>query len=260
MESLNNELKQALLEVGFSNKEADVYLAILMLGRGSASKIARKSHILRTTVYDILGSLFNKGLVTLSGKGSKQEYVAESPDKLKDYIKEQLTKKQNELKEAENVLVPQLKSIHNVKNRPKVMFYEGMDGLKQVYEDTLTSHETILAYANVEEMHSAFPGYFPEYYKKRAACGIHIRAIGPRTKANIERVSFDNDEKRKSLLVPVDKYTFKPEINIYDNKIMIASWKEKLGIIIESEEIADAMKKIYELAWAEAKRLDKSAN
>jgi len=38
---------------------------------------------------------------------------------------------------------------------------------------------------------------------------------------------------------------------------MIASWCEKLGIIIESSEIADAMKKIYELAWAEAKRLEK---
>jgi hypothetical protein len=37
---------------------------------------------------------------------------------------------------------------------------------------------------------------------------------------------------------------------------MIASWKEKLGIIIESHEIADAMKKVFELAWAEAKRLD----
>ena len=37
---------------------------------------------------------------------------------------------------------------------------------------------------------------------------------------------------------------------------MIASWREKLGIIIESAEIAEAMKKIYELAWAEAKRLE----
>ena len=37
---------------------------------------------------------------------------------------------------------------------------------------------------------------------------------------------------------------------------MIASWREKLGIVIESAEIADAMKKIFELALAEAKRLD----
>ena len=40
---------------------------------------------------------------------------------------------------------------------------------------------------------------------------------------------------------------------------MITSWREKLGIIIESIEIADAMKKIYSLAWEEAKRLSNSS-
>ena len=61
---------------------------------------------------------------------------------------------------------------------------------------------------------------------------------------------------RTSVLVPLKKYGFHPEINIYDNKVMIASWREKLGITIESSEIADVMKKVFELAWAEAKRLD----
>ena len=62
---------------------------------------------------------------------------------------------------------------------------------------------------------------------------------------------------RESLIIPNKEFGFHPEINIYNNKVMIASWREKLGIIIESAEIADAMKKIYELSWAEAKRLDK---
>ena len=61
---------------------------------------------------------------------------------------------------------------------------------------------------------------------------------------------------RETAIVPADKYYFSPEINIYDDKVMIASWKEKLGIIIESHEISDAMKKVFELSWAEAKRLD----
>ena len=77
------------------------------------------------------------------------------------------------------------------------------------------------------------------------------------TEIGIERRSHDKEEKREIAFVPKDKYYFSPEINIYDNKVMIASWREKLGIIIESAEIADAMKKIYELAWSEAKRLDK---
>ena len=72
-----------------------------------------------------------------------------------------------------------------------------------------------------------------------------------------EGISTDKYELRESALVPKDKYSFSPEIDIYDNKVMIASWKDKMGIIIESQEIADAMKKVYELAWAEAKRLDK---
>lgn len=38
---------------------------------------------------------------------------------------------------------------------------------------------------------------------------------------------------------------------------MIASWQEKLGIIIENTEIADAMKKTYELAWIGAEEESK---
>jgi sugar-specific transcriptional regulator TrmB len=252
-----NELKTLLLEMDFSAKEADVYLAILALGRGTASKIAREAHILRTTVYEILSSLFNKGLVTLSGKEPKQEYVAESPDRLQEYISDQVERKQKDLKQAESILIPQLKSIHNVGNRPKVMFYEGREGMEKVYEDTLTSSEAIRAYASVGDMHAGLPGYFPEYYKRRAEKGISIRAIVPDTEGGRERKKFDREEMREIALVPKKDFTFSPEINIYDNKVMIASWREKLGVIIESHEIADAMKKIYELAWAEAKRLDK---
>ncbi len=125
-----------------------------------------------------------------------------------------------------------------------------------MYEDTLSSSEEILAYASVEDIKPTLPHYFPEYYKRRAKKGIPIRAIFPDSVDARERASLDKEEMRQSLIIP-QTFGFHPEINIYDNKIMIASWREKLGVIIESSEIADAMKKIYELAWAEAKRLNK---
>ena len=252
----NNELKNLLIDVGLKEKEADVYLAILALGQGTASQIARKAHIVRTTVYDILSSLFDKGLVTLTGKEPKQEYVAESPDNLKIYLESELAKKKTDLDDANNTLIPQLKSIHNINNRPKVMFYEGKEGLERVYEDTLSSHEEILAYASVEDVSLALPHYFPLYFKRRAAKKIPIRAIFPDSPDARKLQTFDKEEMRTSVLVPLKKYGFHPEINIYDNKVMIASWREKLGITIESSEIADVMKKVFELAWAEAKRLD----
>ena len=113
-----------------------------------------------------------------------------------------------------------------------------------------------LGFANVDDMHKALPNYFPKYYERRSQKGIMIRAIIPDSSVGRERASHNKEEKRESALVPHKEFSFSPEINIYNNKVMIASWREKLGVIIESAEIADAMKKVYELAWAEAKRLD----
>jgi len=254
MQNTESPIYKGLLSIGFSEKEVSVYLALLEMGRGTVSQIARKAEIHRTTGYDILDDLVAKGLVSISGKEPKQEYAAESPENIQKLLESRLSKNKQSLGVATG-LVPQLKSIHNVTKRPQVRFYEGTDGLKQVYEDTLTSRETIRAYANVEDMHNALPGYFPDYYRRRSGQGIAIRAIIPANETGVERASKDKEESRVSALVPADKFFFSPEINIYDDKIMIASWREKLGIIIESKEIAEAMKSIYELAWAEAKRL-----
>jgi len=252
----NEYMINALKTVGLSDREVGVYIALLELGKGTVTQITRKAGINRTTGYDILDSLLAKGIISISGKEPKQEYIAEAPNKIIAYLKEELEKGKEKLAQAEK-LIPELEILHNVAGRPSVRFYEGVEGLRQVYEDTLTSHEPIRGYATVDDMHKGLPNYFPEYYKRRAGKGIAIRAIVPATDIGKERKAQDAKEKRETALVPVDTFYFHPEINVYDNKVMIASWREKLGIIIESAEIADAMKKIYELAWAEAKRLDK---
>ncbi len=256
MENIQFDIKKSLISIGFSEKEIEVYLALLELGKGTVTQIARKAGINRPTAYHVLASLELKKLVRTSGKEPKQEYTAESPENIEKILEEKISEYTSQLKQAK-IIIPELVSIHNKDNRPKIKFYEGKDGLQTVYEDTLSSTEEILAYASVEDIQPTLPHYFPEYYKRRAKKGIPIRAIFPDSPDARERASLDKEEMRQSLIVP-NTYGFHPEINIYDNKVMIASWREKLGIIIESAEIADAMKKIYELAWAEAKRLNES--
>ncbi len=255
MTNTESPIFKKLTTLGFSEKETAVYLALLELGKRTVSPIARKAGINRTTTYDILGSLINKGLVSVSGKEPLQEFIAESPNMILNLMEKEV-EKTTALKQTAESIIPELKSLHNVGNRPKIRFYEGVEGLKQVYEDTLTSHETIRAYANVEDTEITLPGYFPKYYQRRSAKGIRIRAIFPDNLMARNRQSHDQEESRETVIIPKDKYFFSPEINIYDNKVMIASWKEKLGITIESKEIAEAMKSIFELAWAEAKRLE----
>jgi sugar-specific transcriptional regulator TrmB len=256
MQNENLRLVKTLEFIGFSEKEVLVYLALLELGKGTVTQISRKAGINRPTGYHVLASLEVKELVRVSGKEPKQEYVAESPDQIEKLLTKKIKSEEEYIREARKI-IPELKSMHNVSDRPKVLFYEGKEGLEKVYEDTLTSHEEIRAYATYDDMSATLPGYFPEYFYRRAKKGIPIRAIFPFTQAGIDLSAYDKAQKRETAMIPADKYYFSPEINIYDNKVMIASWREKLGIIIESAEIADAMKKIFELSWAEAKRLDK---
>ncbi len=251
----NEEMVQTLVSLGLSEREARVYFAVLELGRGTVTEISRRAGINRTTGYDILDRLASDNLVRVSGKEPKEEYVAESPENILELLDDRAKRARENLETAKN-FVPKLKSLHKVEDRAQVKFYEGVEGLKQVYEDTLTSTETIRAYARLEDMYTAMGSYFPAYFKRRAAKGIFARAISPRTPGALERHRVDAEEKRELAMVPEEIFNLTPEINIYDNKVMIASWRDKLGIIIESKEIAEGLKSIFELAWAEAKRLD----
>jgi sugar-specific transcriptional regulator TrmB len=244
-----------LLNLGLSEREANVYIAILDIGKGTVTEITRRAGINRTTGYDILVSLVNKGFISISGKRPKQEYAAESPEKILSYLENEQIEAAKKLESAKQ-LVPQLKSLHNVKSRPKVRFYEGVEGLKEVYEDTLKSSEDLRSLALVDEAENTLEHYFPKYYQRRAANNIFIRAIFPDSPGARHLKTKDDSEKRKSLILPDNKFDLKPEINVYDDKVMIASWSEKLGIIIESQEIANAVKLLFELAWKEAERQD----
>lgn len=238
-----------LQSLGFSEKEASIYLAALELGIASpVSTIAKKAGIHRTTTYDILEILVQKGVLIAVKKRSALYYEALPPQKLVAYLKEQ-SDKFGRLADQAQGLLPELETHYRAQNRPKVYFYEGEEGLIRVYEETLTSHSEILAYASAQINADTIPWYFPEYYLRRAAKKIPIRALFPDTPGDLERHLLDSKELRTSRILPKSKFSITPEINIFDNKIMIADWKEKLGIIIESEEIVNVFKQTFELAW-----------
>jgi sugar-specific transcriptional regulator TrmB len=253
---------ETLRKIGFSEKEAKIYIQLIRLGAQPVSVISAKAEINRTTAYDIIESLTKKGLISSIKKGSVTYFKALDPKNLLNYLErekvEQTKKIEKQQKEIESLL-PALVSLENPEStKPKVSFYEGEKGLRQAYEDTLTSSETILAYANVETMHEGLPNFFPEYYQRRGVeKKIHIKAICPDNKISIERHKKDKAENRESILIPAKEYNFSPEINIYDDKVLIASWREKMAIIIKSKEIADFHKKMYKLCWAQAKKYSK---
>jgi len=240
-------------QLNFSEKESKVYLALIELGSTKATDIAKKTGLNRTSIYDLLEVLLQKGLISKYRKGSTTLFNTHDPKQLLNYLereKEENAKKIEKQKQKVSELLPQLISLQNIyTTKPKVQFFEGEKGMREAYEDTLTSKEIILAYANVETMHEGLPNFFPEYYKRRAEKKIFIRAIMPSNGLSIERANHNQEEMRDTRLLPENEMTFSPEVNIYNNKMLVASWKEKMAIIIESKELADLQKLIFNLMW-----------
>lgn len=246
---------EQLMKLGLRHKEAKVYMACLELGEASpVSTIAKKSEVNRTTTYDIVQILMAKGLVT-SSKAKKYVYFqAQPPDKLVSHLKQE-SKKYSRLAEEAHSILPELNTHYRaLSGRPRVYFYEGNQGLIRVYEETLGANEEIRAYASHQVNEETIPRYFPDYYRRRTENEIPIRAIFPDEPENWTCHARDEQELRQSRMVPKSIMDFTPEINIFDNKVMIADWKEKLGIIIESEEIAKVFKQSFELAWEAAEK------
>lgn len=246
--------QKQLIELGFTEKEAKVYLALLELGPSTASEVARKAGINRTTSYDILEGLTSEGLVNLPGETKIQKFVAENPEKVISFLQQRINQAEQRLNMAQGLL-PQLLSVYNTKEKPKVKFYQGVDQVKEAFEDTLTAEGELLAYAVGESMYQALPPrYFADYFKRRTLKGITVRVIAPDDGGSRAVVKNDTSELRTSILVPKDQFYFSVEMNIYSNKALFVSWQEKFAVIVESEEIANMQRKVFELAWAGAKQ------
>ena len=250
-----NKMKEKLKELGFSDKEAQVYLALLGLGSSPVSVIAKRAGINRSTAYVILESLLGRGLVSITKRGSLKLFNSTPPERLIQYL-EGMAKRYTGLADTARDILPKLKaprrSIRSVK--PKVQIFEGTEGIKTVYEDTLASLETIRAYASFGNPKQASKS---PVIKKNT--NIKIQTIFPDTRQAQELMTHNKEIAQKLFSSHQNKSGFSSEINIYDNKIIFISPAEKFALVVESRELADALKKALESSRKEVARLSKKS-
>lgn len=244
------QLSELLSQLGLQYKEDDIYLACLELGMASVQEIAIKSGVKRTTVYDVLANLGKKGLIGQTIKGKKRLFYAEEPEKLLKLLDE----KKARLEEA----MPLLKSFYNTAgDKPKIRYYDGKEGIKEVYRDTLNYSGELVAFVTENIINDLGQDFADEYREKRTKNKISVRVIGPDTENIVNYRNTNKDEMRKIRLVPHARFPFSIEMNIYGNKVAFMSFKESMGVIIESNEIANNLRSLFELSWLGAAQYNK---
>jgi len=236
-------LLPTLKQIGLEEKQAKIYLACLELGETSIKEIAHKAEIKRTTIYDLIDEMINFGYIKATTRGKRKRFIAADPDELKIILK----KREALLDE----MMPELKSLVSTSGiKPKMLFFEGLQGLREAYEDTLKiKNLTIQAWASEDIVKVLGKDWADDYIKRRTRKDIKMESIIPQTKLIKDFSNQDKVQNRKSKLVDPKKYLFNIEINIYDNKVAIMSAKDKIAVIIISEPIAIAMKMIFRMCW-----------
>ncbi|OGY82343.1 MAG: hypothetical protein A3F54_02220 [Candidatus Kerfeldbacteria bacterium RIFCSPHIGHO2_12_FULL_48_17] len=251
---MNQALIQQLQTFDLSEGEARVYLALFELGSSVVTPIAEQAHIHRTTCYNFLESLVAKKLVSRTNYRGKQSYTAEQPAKFHELIakeKEHLKELMHEVR----LLRDGLTKIYTKRTKkPVIKYVEGWSGIIELYEESLRCRDTegIRSYTSFRDLKKEIPEYLYKYIQKRTSRHIHLRAIVPDSDYGEEARREQDQYFREIRLVPREKFDFSPEIYMYENKLALMSLREKFGMVVESEEIVEALKKTWELAWKRA--------
>ncbi len=237
-----------LQKIGLNEKEAIVYLAALELGPTNIQTLVKKSAIKRSTIYDIIKSLESQGIMSETTKGKRRLIVAADPEILKRGIKE----KEKLLSE----ILPGLKSISNIGFvKPKIMFFERREGLREIWRDTLNIKSKMTYWISPvsQLMETVGEEFVYNYIEERAKKGIWIKSIHVTAKQvssykYLDPITYERT-LRKVRFTPKE-INFSNTIAIYDNKVaVISTRKEGFGFVVESADYAQSMMVFYDLLW-----------
>lgn len=243
MKSIEKELSEV---TGFNEKKTKVYMALLELGEATGAEIAKRSGLKRTTVYNILPELISQSLVATTKTKNRKSFYIDSP---KD-IKMQMEYKMSEMESLIKKLIPLHALTHD---RPSLKIYEGIHGLEKTYEDvveTLSPGEMHRAYLGSSQMYEKIQkNIIAKWAVKRVEKNCPSRIIlndNPIAKEWIKRAKQDLRE----IKIAKDVINLNGELKIYGNKMSLTTYREDfLSIIIESKEIADVLRSMFDSLW-----------
>jgi len=237
-----SKTSEILKDLGFEEREINIYLALLRLGDSPALKISKEIGIDRTTTYDIFERLIAKGIVSSYVKNNSKHFRALTPEKLMVYFWDKYTSLEN--------ILPELNKISS--QTPEIvkceLFY-GLEGLKSVCKDIVKNAKKYRGIGSFRKEYEEILGYFGEQailkldqFKAKEYAIIDKNAKFTKLKKGAYRYI---DQK---LLSPVTTL-------IYGNKVVFLVWKEPyFAVRIENEQITKAQTEYFNIIWKNANR------
>ena len=234
-------IERVLENLGFSPNEIKVYLTLNDHGSTKAGKVAKLAKIDRSSCYNSLKRLIEKGLVSYVLIGKIKWFQAAGPKRLLDFVKEQE-------KEVQEIL-PELHQRHKAsKIEGQVRLFKGIKGVKSIFLDIIRTGKDNFVFGSEGQFSKRMPEFALQFDRLKKERKIKTKLI--------------LREGRKELDSKTSTYKYIPTVdqsptvtNIYSDKIALIIWTdEPEGIIIENASAAKAYKSYFDFMWKHAKK------
>jgi len=250
--------KNIFLRAGLTPTQALILEYLYTKKEDKASNISKAIKKSRAIVYKDLDELASLKIIEKFDKANQVSiFRIGHPSYMEKYFDKEADKLKKD-KELFNSYLPDMVSAYNLmSNKPGVRYYEGMEGVKKVINDTFTATETIYSYADIETINKYLKDINKEYTKKRDTRNLKKKIIfsdTPYTRDTLKNYHTKTTESR----IIQDLSNFYTVVQIYDNKISYVTISDdvKIGIIIENTEIYKTNRVLFEAAWENALTMD----
>lgn len=241
------QIEKTLENIGFSPNEIKVYLTLNDNGSTKAGKISKLAKIDRSSCYNSIKSLQEKGLVSYVLIGNVKWFQGTGPKRLLEYVKEQ--------EEDIKTILPELDLRHKTaKVEGQVRLFKGIKGVKSIFMDIIRTGQDNYVFGSEGQFANRMPEFALQFNRLKKEKGIKTNMI-------IREERIKNDKSLYKLETKSTMHKFIPKAyespavtNIYGNKIAIVIWTdEPEGIIIENSAAAKAYKSYFDFMWGNAK-------
>lgn len=247
-----------LEKMGLSKAEVKVYLTLLSLGPSPSNKIVRETDLRKSTVYDSIRRLQEKGLVSYVIKDSKKYFEATEPSRLVEFVHD----KKRELDEYEEGIKDLVSSIEKSYGPPRpeaeAHILSGVEGFKTMNRDIIKHADgELLLLGAIIRVFKVMPAFFESWNNTRIRDGIRLRIL-------LKRSVEDNRKLLKRNLVGNFEARVLPKeienpavINIYGDRTVNVLWKGDypLCFMMINKEMAEAYKQYFNYLWGKSRPL-----
>lgn len=234
--------EKVLEKLGFSPNEIKVYLTLNKEGPSPAGKVSKIAKIDRSSSYNALKSLQEKGLVSYVLIGQIKWFQVTGPKRILDYLKEQ--------EEDVKSILPELNEMHKLKKvEGQVRLFKGIKGIKSVFLDIARTGKDNFVFGSEGQFSEVMPEFALKFDKLKKENKIKTKML-----IRKEKRELDNKTSTYRYLKNIPE---SPAVtNIYGDKIAIIIWTdEPEAIIIENPSAAKAYKAYFDSMWSNAKEI-----